>query len=137
MKRRICCAAVFMFVSIAVWGQSIRSAGELFVNLDVTNVTGLANDAYVTSWANSGTLSEFVPAVSGKGATYASDVGGSPALAFNGTIDSTMVQLGHTSNATAGGVPESILGTNIWSAEIWVYNPAGSSTIETLLACTD
>ena len=51
MKRRICCAAVFMFVSIAVWGQSIRSAGELFVNLDVTNVTGLANDTYVTSWA--------------------------------------------------------------------------------------
>ena len=126
---------VFLSMTVAAFGQQIRSAGELFVYLDATNVSGLANGAYVTNWTNQGTLAAFVPAVSGKGATFASNVGGASALGFDGTVNSAMAQAGHTNNATHGGVPLSILGTNTWSAEVWVYNPVGSG-IETLLSWT-
>lgn len=117
-------------------GQEVRSAGTLFVSLDATNLAALAEGAYVASWTNRGTLAEFVPAYPGKGATFTTNAGGAAALQFNGTADSVMALAGHTNNATAGGVPASILGTNVWSAEVWVYNPAGSSSIETLLAWT-
>ena len=115
--------------------QAIRTAGELFVHLDAAQVTGLADGDKVTVWPNAGTLNNFVPAVAGQGATYAANVGGAVALWFDGTPGCAMAQAGHTSNATKGGVPLSILGTNAWSAEVWVYNPVGTG-IETLLTWT-
>lgn len=124
-----------VLAAAAAWGQGIRSAGELFVYLDATNVTGRADGAYVASWPNRGTLAEFVPAIPGKGATYAASVGGAAALQFDGTATCGMALAGHTNNATKGGVPLSILGTNAWSAEVWVYNPVGTG-IETLLTWT-
>ena len=115
--------------------QAIRTAGELFVHLDATQVTGLADGDKVTVWPNAGTLNNFVPAVAGQGATYAANVGGAAALQFNGAPGCAMAQAGHTGNATKGGVPLSILGTNAWSAEVWVFNPVGTG-IETLLTWT-
>ena len=123
-----------LIVSVAM-GQQIRSAGELFVYLDATNCADFSNGAYVTNWSNQGTLSSFVPALPGKGATLVTNMAGAAALWFDGTTNSTMAQAGHTGNATKGGVPLSILGTNTWSAEVWVYNPVGSG-IETLLSWT-
>ncbi|HPS06355.1 MAG TPA: PA14 domain-containing protein [Kiritimatiellia bacterium] len=126
---------VLFLGAAAACGQEIRSAGELFVYLDATNVTGVAEGAYVASWANRGTLDEFVPAVPGKGATYAANVAGAIALQFDGTPACAMAQAGYTNNATKGGVPLSLLGTNVWSSEVWVYNP-GATNIETLLTWT-
>ncbi len=126
------CACLQVMVTSA---QDIRAAGELFVHLDATNVTGLSDGAYVATWPNHGTLKDFVPAFPGQGATYVSQLAGAAALQFDGTVTSTMVQDGHTNNASAGGVPLSILGTNVWSAELWFNNAAGGA-IETLLTWT-
>ena len=125
---------------VCVWtmgagAQTIRTAGELFVHLDAAQVTGVAEGAPVPVWPNLGSLDDFVPAVAGQGATYAADIGGAAALQFNGAPGCAMAQAGHTGNATKGGVPLSILGTNAWSAEVWVFNPVGSG-IETLLTWT-
>ncbi len=135
MKTMWRCASAVIFTAVAACGQGIRSAGELFVYLDATNVTGLAEGATVASWTNRGTLAEFVPAIPGKGATYAANVGGAAALQFDGSKQCGMALAGHTNNATKGGVPLSLLGTNAWSSEVWVHNP-GATNIETLLTWT-
>ena len=49
MKTMWRCASVGFFAAVAACGQGIRSAGELFVYLDATNVTGLVEGATVAS----------------------------------------------------------------------------------------
>lgn len=104
--------------------DTIRAAGELFIYLDATNITGVAQGEAIANWPNHGSLDDFVPAYPGQGATFATNVVGASALLFGGTANSIMTQAGHTNNATAGGVPATLLGTNTWSTEIWVHNPA-------------
>jgi len=50
-----CVLSLALGLSPTASGQEIRSAGTLFVNLDVTNLTGLTEGAYVASWTNRGT----------------------------------------------------------------------------------
>jgi len=119
-----------------------RVAGTLYLALDVTNVTAVAEGDAVSVWPNKGTggLADFVPVVAGEGARYRSNYNGVPALIFDGSINSVMVQQGYLAGSGSAtdalGVPAALLGTNItWSVEVWAHNPSASS-IETLVAWT-
>ncbi|MDD2598827.1 MAG: hypothetical protein PHO37_06345 [Kiritimatiellae bacterium] len=83
----------------------------------------------VSAWINSGTLGgDFIPAVSGEGAVYQSNVSGAPAVTFAGSANSVMT--------SAIAPPASILGSDVWSVELWVLNPT-LQAIEDQLAWTD
>ena len=131
-----------IFCCTGVLQAQNRVAGTLYLALDVTNIAAAVEGDVVSVWPNKGMggLADFVPAVTGKGALYRTNYNGAPALVFDGSLNSVMVQQGYlagSSGATdALGVPAALLGTNTtWSVEVWAHN-AGSSSIETLVAWT-
>jgi len=120
--------SVSLLLAFATQAQ-IQTAGNLLIDVNASALSGLANNATVSAWTNSGTLSgNFVPAVSGQGAIYQTSVGGIPAVTFAGSANSVMTN--------TVPPPSSILSNNIWSAEIWVLNPS-LQTIEDQFAWTD
>ena len=103
--------------------------GNRLVNLDMASLSSLTNGETVSAWANSGDLGgTFVPAVSGQGAVYQTSVGGAAAVTFAASTNSVMT------NTVLP--PSQILGSGVWSAEIWVRNPTLEAT-EDQLSWTD
>lgn len=109
---------------------AIEVAGELLVNVDVASLSAWTPNTAISAWTNSGSVGGlFVPAVSGTGAVYQANVGGTPAVTFAGSANSVMTN--------TVPPPASLLGQNtIWSAEIWVLNPTLQSP-EDQFAWTD
>jgi len=116
MNIRKLVGSIAVLLAFATHAQ-IQTAGTLLVDVNVASLSNLANNATVSAWTNSGSLSgNFVPAVSGQGALYQTSVGGAPAVTFAGSANSVMTN--------TVPPPSSILSNNIWSAEIWVLNPS-------------
>ena len=106
------CVACAVFSAQA----ALQTAGTLLVDVKASDLSGLSNNDKVTSWPCNGSVGgSFVPVVSGQGAVYQTSVLGAPAVTFAGSANSVMT------NTVL--VPSSILGTNPWSAELWVINP--------------
>ena len=124
---------VFLFA--CVWGAcSIAQAQgpattDLLIHLNATNLLPLANGATVSSWSNACDFGgSFIPAVSGQGAVFQTNVAGAAAVTFAGTANSVMTN--------TVPPPMSILTNNTWSFEIWAFNPTLDAAVETMLAWT-
>jgi len=110
-----------LWVAAAFSAQAIESNGVLLVDVKVSTLSGLGNNAAVAAWTNAGTLGgNFVPAVSGQGAVYQTGVAGTPAVTFAASANSVMTN--------TVPPPSSILSNNVWSAELWVLNPSLAGT---------
>ncbi len=100
----------------ALSAQAIQTAGDLLVDIDVADLS-LANNDKVTSWPNTGTLAGvFTNVTAGQGPVFNTIIGGYPSVTFAGSANSVM-----TNTVTP---PASICGTDTWSFETWVFNPA-------------
>ena len=106
--------------------QALEVAGGLVVDLNMANVTGVAEGAYIGTWVNQATgadkVGDFVPVNAGKGGKFAR-VNGVPAVLFEGNADSTMW--------CPDALPATVVGADSWSAEVWIYNPSLTQGVET------
>ena len=111
--------------------QALEVAGGLVVDLNMANVTGVAEGAYIGTWVNQATgadkVGDFVPVNAGKGGKFAR-VNGVPAVLFEGNADSTMW--------CPDALPATVVGADTWSAEAWIYNPSLTQSTETYFSWT-
>jgi len=111
-------------------GVLVRSAPDVLINLTATDFSALSDGTQIGSWQNSGGLlgGVFVPAGSGEGIVYNTDVGGVPAVSFvTRNINSVM---------TNGVAPGVVCGTAPWSLEVWIYKPQIFGNDETVFTWT-
>ena len=105
-------SATLVFTAYA----QIQTAGNLLIDVTAASLSGLTNNAVISAWSNAGTLGgNFIPAVSGQGARYQTNVAGIAAVTFAGSANSVMTN--------TVPPPSTILSNAVWSAELWVLNP--------------
>lgn len=125
-------AGVWLSCALFVVGMAmgdIEWAGDPIINLDAANLSGLTDGSTVSAWSNACNFGGFfIPAVSGQGAVFQTDVSGVAAVTFAGSANSVMTN--------TVPPPGSILGTNAWSFEMWALNPTLDAAVETMLAWT-
>jgi hypothetical protein len=106
----------------------LQTAGTLSVDLDVGDLIANEGDK-IASWTNNGALgSVFINATAGEGAVFRTNVAGAAAVEFTGNVNTVM--------RSDFGVPEELTTNNSWSVEVWVHNPAESSTPENFVSWT-
>ena len=107
---------------------ALQTAGTVQVDLDVNDLSVSDGDK-ITSWVNNGDLpSAFTNAIAGEGAIFRTNVAGAAAVEFTGSANTIM--------KSPDAVPTALTTNNSWSVEVWVNNPALSTSEECYLAWT-
>ena len=120
---------VGLFCCAWVAQAEIQIANSVLVQLDAQSITGIADNTVLTSLANQGSLGgTFLPAATSSTAKFQTNVAGAKAFTFDGTSASVMTN-------TALPVA-SICGSNVWSFEVWVYNPQAQASAEDVFTWT-
>lgn len=105
-------SAALLFSALA----EMKSAGTLYVDIDVKDLAALQDGQPVEKWQNHGddAVNEFSQ-LGSAAPVYSEDIGGHAAVTFDGVEDRM-----ETYDVFA---PAAILDNGSWTVEAWVYNP--------------
>ncbi len=103
---------------------AIAIAGDLLVDINASDLSSVGSGNQVNLWHNNGTTPDF-ESVNGTGGPTFQIRDGVPLVRFNNTATHTMT------NGPMGSVPATILGSDDWTLEAWVYreNNDGGKTL--------
>ena len=111
--------------------QALEVGGSLVVDLNMSSLAGLAEGTTIGTWANRATgadrVGDFVAVNAGQGGKF-STATGVPAVRFDGNAETAMW--------CPDALPATVVGSDSWTAEVWIYNPSLTQGIETYLSWT-
>lgn len=135
MKKRSTMENALAFAAMCLLcfsAEALEVAGSLVVDLNMSNVTGVSEGGFIGVWANQATGSDkvgnFVPVNAGAGGVFSRAAHGVPAVLFNGNADSVMW--------CSDALPATVVGSDSWTAEVWICNPSLTQGIETFFSWT-
>lgn len=126
MNKTIALLTALSLTTLSIFASPtpIAIAGDLLVDLNAGDLTSIGEGNEVNLWTNNGTTPDF-KSLNGTGGPTFELRDNVPTVRFNNTPEHCMT------NGAFGSLPPSILGTNTWSIEAWVYREGsgGGTTI--------